>query len=136
MDAPRKWIRSYPLGIRLVLLMYIVAFAIGTTTRLDSILHGWWFPKHPLLNAYWTSLVLVDPLTIILLVRAPRLGLPLALIVMVTDVTINSTASYLYVDAGGRYAVDIFVQLQTAFLGFLLGSTSFVGAHVRGQTSA
>ena len=92
MDAPRKWTRSYPLGVRLVLLIYIVAFAIGTTTHLDSILHGWWFPRHPLLNAYWTSLALVDPLTIILLLRAPRLGLPLALVVMVTDVAINSVA--------------------------------------------
>ncbi len=40
------------------------------------------------------------------------------------------------IDAGGRHAVDIFVQLQTAFLGFLLGSASFVWPQGRGQAAA
>jgi hypothetical protein len=132
MDVPRKSIRSYPLGLRLILVAYIAAFAIGTVTHLNSILHGWWLPHHPLLNAYWALLALLDPLTIFLLVRSPRPGLLLALVVMLTDVGINSAASHLYLNAGGEYAVNYFVQLQTAFLGFMLGSAPLVWAHVRG----
>ncbi len=133
MDALRNSIRSYPLGRRLVLMTYIAAFGIGTATHLNSILHGWWLPHHPLLNAYWTSLALVDPLTIVLLIRAPRVGLILAMFVMLTDVGINSASSYLFFDGAGRYSVGYFVQLQTVFLGFLLGSAPFVWAHVRDQ---
>jgi hypothetical protein len=131
-----KSFRSHPFHVRLIMMTYIVAFAIGTATHINIILHGWWAPHHPLLNTYWTSLALLDPLTIVLLVRAPRLGMPLALIVMLTDVAINSIASYLYADAGGRYAVNYFVQLQTAYLGFLLGSAPFVWAHVCRQGTA
>lgn len=50
----------------------------------------------------------------------------LALAIMLSDVAINSVAEYLFVDAPGPYAVSYFVQLQTAFLGFLLGSLPFV----------
>ena len=136
MDTPRKSIRSYPIGVRLVLMTYIAAFAIGTATHLNSIFHGWWLPHHPLLNTYWASLALLDPLVIVLLLRAPRLGLLFALAVMVTDVGVNSAASHLYLDAGGQYAVNYFVQLQTAFLGFLLGSAPFVWARVHDQGTA
>jgi hypothetical protein len=126
----------YPLAVRLVLMTYMAAFAIGTATHLNSILHGWWLPNHPLLNAYWASLALLDPLAILLLIRSPRLGLLLALLLMLTDVGVNSATSHLYLNAGGQYAVNYVVQLQTAFLGFLLGSAPFVWGHVRGQSAA
>jgi len=115
---------------------YVVAFAIGTVTHLNSILHGWRLPHHPLLNTFWASLVLLDPLIIILLVCAPRLGLPLAVFIMLADVGINSAASYLYLNAGGQYAVNYFVQLQSIFLGFLLGSAPLVWTHVGRQTGS
>lgn len=136
MHAPHKSIKSYPIGVRLVLLIYVAAFTVGTTTHLNSLLHGWWLPHHSLLNAYWTSLVVLDPLTIVLLLRTPRLGVLAAVLIMFTDVGINSAASYLYLDAGGGYAVGYFVQLQSAFLGFLLGSAPFVWTHVRRQDTA
>jgi len=123
------WIRlrSYPRWVQFILAVYALAFAIGTSTHLNAILHGSWVPHHPFLNAYWASLTLLDPLVVFLLFRSPRAGLLLALAVMLTDVGINSLATYLYLETDGkRYAVDYFVQLQTAFLGFVLGSTPFL----------
>jgi hypothetical protein len=105
-----------------------MAFMIGTTTHLIVLLNGWWLPHHPFLNAYWTSLTFLDPLVIILLLRSPRAGLLLALTIILTDVGINSLATYLYFDKDGHYAVDYFIQLQTAFLGFALGSAPFLWA--------
>lgn len=129
-------IKSYPTGTRLVLLVYVVAFSVGTATHLNSIFHGWWLPHHPLLNSYWASLALLDPLAIVLLLRAPKAGLLLALVIMVTDVGINSAVSYMYLDPGGGYAVNYFVQLQSVFLGFLIGSAPFVWRYVRRQGAA
>jgi hypothetical protein len=115
-----------PFGVRLVLGVDVLAFLIGTGTHLMSLVRGVWLPHHPFLNAFWGSLTFLDPLTAVLLLRAPRAGLLLALLIMITDVGINSAASYLYLEAPGKYAIDYFVQLQSIFLGFLVGSMPFV----------
>lgn len=135
MEPARKSFRSYPVRVRVILITYVAAFCIGTATHLDGLLHRRWFPQHPFLNIYWTSLALLDPLAAVLLIRAPRAGLLLALVIMLSDVGINSAGSYLYLDASGRYAIDYFVQLQSAFLGFLLGSAPFVWTHIRRQVA-
>lgn len=126
---------NFDVSLGVILITYIAAFCIGTATHLDGLLHWRWFPHHPLLNIYWTSLAVLDPLAAFLLIRAPKAGLLLALVVILTDVGINSAGSYLYLDAGGRYAVDYFVQLQSAFLGFLLGSAPFVWTPASGQVA-
>jgi len=138
MPASCTWkrIASYRLAVRLVLLVYAIAFLIGTSTHLAGILRGLWFPHHPLLNAYWTCLLFLDPLTVVLLVRTPKAGVLLALIIMLSDVLINSAVSYLYLNAGGPYAVNAFVQLQSVFLGFLLGSAPFVWPHLEARDTA
>lgn len=81
MGGPRKSFGPYPPHGRLIMMTYIVALAIGTATHLTIILHGWRAPHHPLLNTYWTSPAVLNRLTIVLLVRALTLGMPLALIV-------------------------------------------------------
>jgi hypothetical protein len=129
-------LRSYPPWVKFTLTIYAVAFLVGTSTHLDGLLHGWWFPHHPLINAYWTLLALLDPLTVFLLLRSPRAGLLLALAIMLTDVGINSLATYLYLGTGGHYAVDYFVQLQTAFLGFVLGSAPFLWSYFSRKDAA
>jgi hypothetical protein len=108
---------------------------IGTTTHLIALLNGWWLPHHPFLNAYWTSLTFLDPLVVFLLLRFPKAGLLLALTIILTDVGINSLATYLYFDNNGHYAVDYFIQLQTAFLGFALGSAPFLWAQFNGKNA-
>lgn len=57
---------------------------------------GGWLPYRsaPMaLNLYWTSLAVLDPATVILLLRRPRTGLYLALAVMISDVAVNSWAA-------------------------------------------
>lgn len=78
------------------------------------------------MNAYWTSLTVLDPLAIFLLLRFPGAGLLVTLAIMLTDVGINSFVTLMYSDATPHYAVGYFVQLQTAFLGFVLGSAPFL----------
>ncbi len=73
---------------------------------------------------------------VFLLFRFPKAGLLLALTIMVTDVGINSLATFLYFDNDGHYAVDYAVQLQTAFLGFVLGSAPFLWPQFNYKTVA
>jgi hypothetical protein len=134
MPTSTGWMRlqSYPRWVKLTLTVYAVAFLIGTSTHLNVLLHGRWLPHHPFLNTYWTALTFLDPLVVFLLLRSPRVGLLLALAIMLTDVGINSLATYLYFDTSGHYAVDYFVQLQSAFLGFVLGSAPFLWTRLVG----
>lgn len=75
------------------------------------------------LNLFWTALILLDAAVVILLLLGHRRsGLVLALAIMVLDMAANS-----YVLFGLNipfFAVPI--QLQTAFLGFVLGSIAFL----------
>jgi hypothetical protein len=126
-------LQSYPRRVQLTLAVYAIAFLIGTSTHLIGVLRGWWMPHHPFLNAYWASLTFLDPLVVFLLIRSPRMGLLVAVAIMVTDVGVNSIATYFNTD--GRYEVDYFVQLQTAFLGFVLGSAPFLWAQLKVSVS-
>ena len=58
--------------------------------------HGW-LPYHsaPLaLNWYWTALLMLDLATAVLLLRRPRSGLIMALLVMSSDVVVNVFARF------------------------------------------
>ena len=115
-------LRDRPLWVQLVLAVYVGAFLVGTGTHLDAIVHGGWFAGHPGLNAYWATLTVLDPVIILMLILIPHAGLIGALVTMLTDVGINSWVSARYFSLPGHYAVNDFVQLQSAFLGFVLGS--------------
>lgn len=110
---------------RYILLLYSVAFAIGTTTHLQDIFqHGWHtYTFEPIwLEHYWSSLAIFDPLAIVLLWTRIRAGLVTALAIMVSDVMINSYALYvLEIDMSLPH-----LQLQTVFLGFVMGSLPFL----------
>jgi len=92
-----------------------------------------WQQLHPLINTYWASLTFFDPAAVFLLFRFPKAGLLLALTIMLTDVGINSLATYLYIDNRGYYAVNYAIQLQTAFLGFVLGSAPLLWVQFSGK---
>jgi hypothetical protein len=128
-----KRLKSYPIEVKVTLAMYAICFLIGTSTHLIATWNGWWLPHHPAINTYWSSLTVLDPLVVVLLLRSPRSGLVLALAIMLSDVAINSIVTYFYLDSSGRYAVDYHVQLQTAFLGYVLGSTPFLWSRLRGE---
>lgn len=111
---------------RVALGVIVAGFAIGCFTHAMDF---WWFgwaPYRfgpPVLNAFWNSLVLLDAVVIVLLVKGwRRAGLVLALAVMLGDVAANSYA-------WGRLGLSEFAPAlvaQTGFLGFLLGSVGFL----------
>ncbi|OUJ69877.1 hypothetical protein BXP70_25765 [Hymenobacter crusticola] len=81
--------------VRGIVLVYSVGFLIGTYTHTQGIIdHGWLaFPVPLPVGLYWDALTFLDPLTVLLLWRRPRLGLGVATAIMVSDVSVN-TAVY------------------------------------------
>ena len=110
---------------RFALATLVGGFAIGTFTHSATLIDAGWLPYRsaPLwMNVYWTALTFLDPLAAALLVVRRRVGLILAIAIMVSDVAINSYAAYgmrLKFIAGP-------LQLQTLFGGFLLGAAGFL----------
>ena len=105
--------------------VFCACFAIGGVNHVLDIVHGGLLPYDMVpmpINAYWTSLALLDFVTVGLLVLRLRLGLVCALAVMLSDVGIN-TYVYFFLDTEFGF---IPLQLQTLFLGFLLGCFAFL----------
>lgn len=111
---------------RVVLAIYVACFEVGAFNHArDFLVYGWrpysWGP--PLLETFWTSLVLLDLLAIALILsRLRRWGLLLAAAIMISDVMANTYA--LVVLAIPEFGLA--VSLQSTFLGFVLGSLPFV----------
>jgi hypothetical protein len=99
--------------------------AIGAATHLVEIGRDGMLPYRfaPIaLNAFWTSLAAIDLVAAGLLWYRPRAGLLLTLAIMIADVGVNSYAAY-----GLRLLPQVWpLQLQTLFLGFVLGCIGFV----------
>ena len=112
--------------IRVVMGIYIAGFGIGLFNHArDFITYGWrpydWGPF--LLEIFWTSLIFLDALAIVLLLsRFKRAGLVLAASIMIGDVAANT---YALVELGIP-AFGFSVPLQATFFGFILGSLPFV----------
>lgn len=110
----------------IVLAAYIFFFSIGAVTHaLDFLRLGWRPYQGPpiLLEAFWTSLVVLDLAVVVLLVSgARRAGIVLALAVMVCDVFANNYATF----GLGYDGFAVALPLQAAVLGFVLGSMGFL----------
>jgi hypothetical protein len=119
---------------RVALVIYSVCFAIGCSTHALDIVRGGWLPYRfaPIgINIFWSLLAVLDPLTVVLIVRRRKWGLALAASIMVLDVAVNSYAVY---------ALDVPLhfwplQLQTLFCGFVLGSLPFLWPPSMGNRS-
>jgi hypothetical protein len=111
---------------RFALGLYIACFGIGVVSHAaDFLLRGWrpYAFGPPALEAFWTSLVVLDALVIALIIAGwRRCALLLAAVVMVTDVSANAFASFALRIPG----FDLALILQAAFLGFVLGSLPFL----------
>lgn len=120
MTSPRQKVQ------RIFLTFYVVCFAIGGINHgRDFLAYGprpySWGP--PLLEAFWTALIFLDSAVVILLLRGERrAGLALAAVVMILDVAANSYAAFVLAVPGFGVALP----LQSAFLGFVLGSIVFL----------
>lgn len=112
--------------VRIALAAYIACFGIGAVNHArDFLIYGWrpyaWGP--PILEAFWSLLIIFDSLVIALIVFGRRrLGLSLAVFTMVTDVAVNTYAWKTLAFEGFASAVP----LQAAFLGYVLGSAPFL----------
>lgn len=120
---------------RIIIGVYVLAFAAATAFHASDIIHGGWLPYRfaPLfLNSYWTALFFLDALVVGLLLSGwLRSALSLGVTIMVTDVAANS---YAFLGLGfDEFAISL--QLQTAFLGFVLGSAPFLWCTSRGAGS-
>lgn len=123
--------RSHPVSIKLLFVIYALCFLIATFNHARDLWHGGFLPyRHAPLgfNVYWTSLTLLDPLTVVLLCWLPRGGIVLAVLIMVSDVAVNSYAAYLLQDSYLFYSAAL--QLQSVFLGFVVGTAPFAWARV------
>ncbi|CAE6765532.1 hypothetical protein PQR25_01250 [Paraburkholderia nemoris] len=98
-------------------LIYALCLCGATWTHLQvALVHGLWWDyggAAPLTQIYWTSLLFIDPLTVLLLLLSPRAGLILCVAVIVTDVVHNSWFALHY-----PIRTDLYVS-QIAFLLFV-----------------
>jgi hypothetical protein len=107
-------------------MLWIAGFAIGTATHLLELLRFGFLPYRfapAPFNLFWTALVLIDPLVVLLLLTFRRAGLVLGAATMLADVAANSYTVY------GLGHSELYgpLQMQTLFLGFVLGSFAFLG---------
>ncbi len=110
---------------RCALTIYAICFGEATFAHLSDLLHAGWLPYHGplLLRIFWTALIVLDPLVLILLLlRSRRTALLLAVLIMLADVGANSYAVLSLHLPGFSLALP----LQTLFLGFVLGSMPFL----------
>lgn len=108
-------------GRRLVIVIYIIALAVGTSTHINDIVTNGILPYRnaPMwLNIYWTTLTLLDPLAILLLCIRLRAGVFLTLATMVTDVAFNSYAGLVIWKIS--FFQNVPLLLQAAFLAFVV----------------
>ena len=117
----------------LILVVYVVAFSVGTMTHVADILRWGILPRnqyHVAFNMFWSSLTL-DPLAIVLLLRRQRSGVLLGGPIMVLDVTVNVAAGLHEYFATGRFLMwGLFTQIPFAL--FLLATApSLWSAFVR-----
>jgi hypothetical protein len=84
---------KYPNFIKLILVLYIVGFAIGTTTHTIGIVRDGFFPYHdvPLWkNIYWTSLTFLDLLAVFLVFKSLIPALCISNLIIISDIIINT----------------------------------------------
>lgn len=114
-----------------IIAIYPVGFLIGTSTHVLGLMRRRLLSTSesaPLLvNAYWDLLTLLDPLTVILLWTRTNVGVKLAVLIMATDININT---YAYVQGyfGEVVAgmVPVSLLLQSLFGVFVFTTFSLV----------
>ncbi|GAA3990695.1 hypothetical protein [Hymenobacter antarcticus] len=86
------WLPSSPRFLQIVRWVYSIGFLAGTYTHLKGILaHGFLAAPVPLaIGVYWDTLTVLDPLTVLLLWRRPKVGLWMAVAIMGSDISVNT----------------------------------------------
>ena len=127
---------EYPKTIKILLAIYVLGFAIGTTTHLlDLLNHGLIFNKEvpTWKNLYWVSLTFLDFLTIILILRSIVPALIVSNLIIVSDILINTNA--LTFERFGHFD-DYKVVLQIIFGLYILTTTPIIlRLHIKDRKS-
>ncbi len=118
-----RW-REYPVEVRIIFGIYSIGFLGGTHSHVTGIWYnGFLAQKAPFaFNLYWDSLTLFDPLTVLLLWTKPRLGVGLAVLIMLTDIAINAysyASGYFGPPVPGMITTWLFTQSLFAMFVFV-----------------
>ena len=84
---------KYPNSIKLVLVIYILGFAIGTTNHAIGLIKGGFLPYTyvPLWkNIYWTALTFLDFLAIFFIFKSLLPALWISNLIIISDILINT----------------------------------------------
>jgi hypothetical protein len=122
--------------VRLIFAIYIFGFAYGTRNHIVDILADGWlgYDFVPLpINLYWTLLTFFDPLTIFLLLTFPKAGIILSLLIMTTDIAINTGVTVYFYYQTGMLTLDR-LPLQIAFGIFVFFTSPLAWKRVKGPT--
>ena len=109
--------------VKVIFAIYIFGFCYGTTNHIidihrDGLLGYDYVPLA--INIYWTTLTVLDPLAIILLLFLPFLGMVLSVLIMITDLAVNiSVALYYYLQTGTFADGRLFLQIAFGLFVFI-----------------
>jgi hypothetical protein len=111
---------------RLFALIFAGGFLIGGANHARDIVQGGLLPYHSVpmsINVFWTALCPLDFAAAALVRRWRALAVLLGLLILLADVAANSWLAYF---SGLHVASFEPLQVQTLFLGFVLGGGMFV----------
>lgn len=93
----RRW-RGLPIAARCALVGYAIGFAVGARKHVADLMSGWLGAYSGLgpvvVQVFFLSLAVIDPIVIVLVLLARPFGVWLGLAVMVGDVTANVFATW------------------------------------------
>ncbi len=118
--------KNYPAEVKVILSIYSAGFLGGTFNHIRGLLQeGFLGTDAPLwINIFWDSLTLLDPLAALLVWVKPKYGVALAVLIMSSDVIINS-----YAYASGLFGVTVSGMVPMGlFLQSLFATYIFVTA--------
>jgi hypothetical protein len=119
--------------IRFIVIVYIIGFSAGTTTHIMDIvkfgLFGYYWVSLPI-NVYWTSLTILDPLAVVLMIFKPYWGIVLSVLIMVSDLSVNIYTAIIYYMEKGN--LDIFhLSFQIPFGVFIFITAPILWTKIR-----
>jgi hypothetical protein len=121
--------------VKIIFAIYIFGFSYGTINHVidihrDGLLGYDYVPL--VINIYWTTLTLLDPLAIILLLFFPLPGMILSVLIMITDLAVNiSVTLYYYFQTNALSDGRLF--LQVIFGLFVFSTVPFAWKRIAGQ---
>ena len=112
---------KYPNSIKLLLVIYIVGFAIGTTNHTIGLIKGGFLPYTyvPLWkNIYWAALTFLDFLAIFLIFKSLKPALWISNLIIISDVLINTK--------GLQFFNDFNIFFQILFGLYIVSTTPMI----------